>query len=104
MVAIQLLLLGPYRTPEGVAIVRRVSTDLGITSTSSGTTTLSGQMTEAAFEALFGVPAQRIPPSRPDYGDAGSPGGHKSGPISIPIELQPFVESITVAPPFRRMT
>jgi len=104
LVKVQILLRKEWRTPEGIATVKRIAASLGIAPTASGAASVSGAIESKAFEALFGVKARRLSP-RPRSGtDSGSPGSGDSGALRVPEPLQEYVGSITVAPPHLRMS
>jgi hypothetical protein len=98
-VKLQILLSAGHRKPEGISAVKSVLSSLGIAPTSSGLATISAEMSPHAFEKLSGVTAAEIAPSKPTATDFGRSAGHESPPLSVPQALQPFVASISVAPP-----
>lgn len=103
LVKLQLLLRKESRTPHGVASARQVALSLGIVPTASGIASLSAEMQDDAFESLFSQNLQRVEPRPPNATDFGSPGGSSAAVLDVPLALQPYVESITVAPPHIRM-
>jgi len=103
MIKVQILLRKIWRTPEGIAAVRKIAPSLGITPTASGAASLSGEIDAQAFESLFGQEAVEVSPRGPGASDFGTSGGAVSGELSAPEPLREYVESITVAPPHIRM-
>lgn len=102
-VKLQILLRKSWRTPEGIAAVKKIAASLGITPTASGTVTLSGEIEPQVFESLFRQRVQEIDPRPPGGLDFGTPGGVVPAPLDVPGALREYVESITVAPPYTRM-
>ncbi len=84
-------------------MVKKIAASLGITPTATGAVSVSGDIDPRAFRVLFGARVRKVNPRPPRGADSGSPGGPLSGPLSVPEPLQPYVESITVAPPHLRM-
>jgi hypothetical protein len=96
-IKIQILLCKNWRTPEGVAAVRKIAASLGIKETVTGVATVSGEIDHEAFASLFGHAPQDLnlqPPGQP-----GTFAGRDSEGLSIPNPLREYVESITIAPP-----
>ncbi len=102
-IKLQILLRKAWRTPEGLAAVKKIAESLGITPTASGAASVSAEIDPQAFESLFGQKAREAGPRPPGRWDFGSPGGAVSGPLGVPELLREYVESITVAPPHTRM-
>jgi len=102
-VKVQILLRKQWRTPEGIATVKTIAASLGITPTTSGIASVSGEMDSQAFKILFGAEIRRVRPRPPRGTHYGSPGGVVSGTLRIPEPLQEYVESVTVAPVHIRM-
>jgi hypothetical protein len=107
-VKLQVLLRPEWRTPDGVANVLSILQTLGINPTVSGQAAISAEAPPDAFELLFGPQAAQrvtqVPPRGPADRDSGRSGGQLSPDLSIPPALQPFVQSITTAPPHLYMT
>ncbi len=70
--------------------------------TAKGRVTLSADMTPRDFESVFGAPLTEVPPKPPGKTDFGHAGGAIAGDLNIPVPLQEFVQSISVAPPHLR--
>ena len=102
LVKLQLLLRKESRTPQGVAAAKGIALSLGIVPTASGFTSLSAEMQDEAFESLFKQNLRKVEPRAPSAADFGSPGGSSAGPLEVPTALQPYIESITIAPPYIR--
>ena len=84
--------------------MRGIAASLGITPTTSGAASVSGEITSEVFETLFGTKVRKVGPRPPGASDFGSPGGAASNVINVPEVLREYVESITVAPPHIRMS
>ena len=54
---------------------------IGITPTGSGSVSISGDMNSAEFQQLFAAKTE-----------------HSSDALAVPLQLAPFVESVTIAP------
>ena len=88
MIKLQVLLRKPWRNPEGIAKVRSLMQDLGITTTASGAASISAEVDPALVESIFGAKlgpreAQRTTAVRE---------------FPLPDSLREYAESITVAP------
>jgi len=103
MIKLQILLRQPWRNSEGVERVRGVASALGIKPTAEGRATISAEVGEQAFKAMFHTPAKPIPAQPPGGSDYGRSGGYISGDLPIPEPLKEYIESITVAPSHIRM-
>lgn len=103
MIKLQILIRQPWRTVEGVERVRGVASSLGIKPTAAGRATISAEVGEQGFEAMFHRPLQEVLPQPPGSSDFGRSGGYVSGDLPIPEPLKEYIESITVAPPYIRM-
>lgn len=102
MVKLQILLRQPWRTADGVERVRTLASALGIKPTAEGRATISGELGEQAFEAMFHTSLQKVSPQPPSTADFGRSGGYVADDLPIPDELKEYIESITVAPPYVR--
>jgi hypothetical protein len=99
LIKLQILLRRQYRTPEAADQVRKILLSLGLTPTAVGLATLSADAEPSRFESLFGVKTTEILPRPPGKTDFGASGGHVSPDLPVPATLQPYVESISAAPP-----
>jgi hypothetical protein len=98
-VVLQILLRKEWRTAEGIAVVRKLLTALGLKPTTSGLATISAEIDPELFEALFGVKATELAPRQPGASDFGTSGGHMSEDLTVPAQLAQHVQSISAAPP-----
>jgi hypothetical protein len=103
-VKLQVLLRPEWRNPQGLANVLSILPSLGIQPSVSGRVSISAEVSTESFERLFGVQAQEMPARGPAAQDLGQSGGHVSAELSVPQVLQPFVQSITAAPPHLYMS
>jgi hypothetical protein len=103
MVKLQILLRREWRNPDGIDRVKRIASSLGLTPTTAGLASVSAEISDADFQALFGKLLESIEPRPPGRGDFGSPGGYVSEPLLVPDSLQTYVESVSIAPPHTRM-
>ncbi|MGO9454346.1 MAG: hypothetical protein ACLQDV_25355 [Candidatus Binataceae bacterium] len=103
-IKLQLLLNPKWRTPEGIAQVKRVAQSLGITPTVTGAASISAEMESGPFEKLFVTKATPIAARKPTATDFGTSGGFTSAGLAVPETLSEFVQSVTVAPPHIRMS
>jgi hypothetical protein len=99
LVKLQVLLRREWRTPTGIAEVRRRLTLVGLQPTGSGLATISAETSLEHFESLFGVKAAEIAPRPPSGSDFGRSAGHISPELTVPQPLRDYVESISAAPP-----
>ena len=81
---LQILLRKEWRTPEGVAAVRKALQAIDAQATGSGAATVSAVMEADAFERRFG-PVPSVARLETDT-------------LEVPRPLRPYVESISVAP------
>lgn len=103
MIKLQILLRQPWRTPEGIELVRDLIKTMGMEPTTSGRTTLSAEIAEDSFEQIFHVPVTKIASRPPADRDFGRSGGAASDDLIVPKPLRKYIESITVAAPYFRM-
>jgi hypothetical protein len=99
LIKLQILLRRQCRTPEAADEVRKILLSLGLKPTAVGLATLSADAEPSRFESLFGMKATEILPQPPGKTDFGASGGHVSPDLPVPGPLQPYVESISAAPP-----
>jgi hypothetical protein len=97
-IKLQLLLNPKWRTPEGIAQVKRIAQSLGISPTVTGAASVSAEMEPEPFEKLFATKAIPIAARKPNATDFGTSGGFASGDLEVPAMLSEFVQSVTVAP------
>jgi hypothetical protein len=98
-IKIQLLLRKDWRNAAGIEEVRRILLSIGLQPTASGLATLSAEATSEQFESVFGVKPEERSPRPPSGADFGQSGGFVSPALSVPAALEPYVESISAAPP-----
>lgn len=102
---VTLLLRKELRTQSTITRVQEIASGLGLVPTTIGRVSISAKVLVEDFVKLFQVSPKRISPSPPGQGDFGSPGGFEvEEEIPIPKSLTPFVETITVMPPARRVS
>jgi hypothetical protein len=97
MPKLQILLRKEYRKPEGIAAVKQIVSGFGIEPTSTGLASLSGEISQEAFESMFSSTAR--PSSPPMTVEAGGASNSEYRELPVPERLREYVESITVAPP-----
>jgi hypothetical protein len=102
-VKLQILIRPTCRTEQGIARIRELLTEMQITITASGQTTISAEMSVTEFENLFGTTLSAAESRGPGESDFGRSGGFTSGRLQVPVPLQEYVESIAVSPPHMRM-
>lgn len=103
MINIAMMLKPSSRTPEGVAYVQSIANKLGFLPTTKGERSVSFRIDAEAFQRVFGLSAQPLPPLPSTDSDFGAPGGYSiSAELIVPSELQEYVESIVIVPPARR--
>jgi hypothetical protein len=103
MIKLQILLHEPRRTSEDIERVRELIESMGIEPTSSGSATLSAEITDDLFQELFNVPVTKVSSRAPANRDFGRSGGSVSDDLIVPEPLRKYVESITVVSPYLRM-
>jgi len=97
MPKVQILLRKEYRKPDGVAAVKEIMNRVGIKATGTGFASLSGEISQEAFESMFS-PERIASPERMPTGPGGI-GGREYQDLPVPEQLKEYVENITVAPP-----
>jgi hypothetical protein len=102
-VKLQLLLRREWRNAEGIDHAKRLAPTIGLNITAAGAASVSAETGPADFERIFGTRVEEIAPRPPGQQDFGSPGGYAAGDLPVPEPLQPYVETISVAPPYTRM-
>ncbi len=98
MLKLQILLRKEYRKPEGIAAVKQIVSGLGIEPTSTGLASLSGQISQEAFESMFSSTVRASSP-QPMTAEPGGASNSEYRELPVPEPLKDYVESITVAPP-----
>jgi len=98
MPKLQILLRKEYRKPEGIAAVNQIVSGLGIRPTGTGFASLSGEISQQAFESMFSS-SERTGSPQPMTTEPGSAGSSEYRELPVPEALKDYVESITVAPP-----
>ncbi len=98
-IKLQLLLNPKWRTPEGIAEVKRIAQSLGISPTVAGAASVSAEMEAEPFEKLFATKATPIIAREPTATDFGTSGGFAARDLAVPETLSEFVQSVTVAAP-----
>ncbi len=76
MIKIQVLLLRPWRTAEGVERVRALVAELGMKPTAEGRATISAEIGRDEFATLFQRSVEEIEPQARSDRDFGRSGGH----------------------------
>jgi len=103
-VAIGITLKKEKRFNQDMRQVMEVARSMGFEVTKKGLATLSLRTSPKTFEKIFGVAPTPVSSMQPSNSDAGAPAGVMvEGTLPIPIELQDFVEAISVVPPARRL-
>ena len=97
MPKVQILLRKEYRKPDGVAAVKEIMNRVGIKATGTGFASLSGEISQEAFESMFS-PERIASPERMPTGPGGI-GSREYQDLPVPEQLKEYVENITVAPP-----
>lgn len=90
-IALQLLVKPEHRTDQGIQRVRNALESAGLRVTAVGRATASARISAGTFEQTFG---QAVPSTAADAG----PSQSDETDLPVPPALQPYVQSITVAP------
>ena len=91
------------RKPAAIAEIQKIAQSLGFLASATGRASISFRIDPEAFERVFGVSAQPVPPRPANERDFGAPGGDVvDAELTVPQELRPYVETIGVMPPGRR--
>jgi hypothetical protein len=85
-VKLQVLLHSQHRNPDGLAKVKQASAALGIRPTAQGEATISADVDEHTYKAIFG--------EEPATQDT----SFERGSLPIPESLKEYVQSISIAP------
>ena len=91
------------RTSEGMARVNKLLRNMGVAITSSGLATISANVKERHFKALFKTSALRVSSQPIGEFDFGSSPGFKTEPLPIPEEFRDCIENISASPAYTRM-
>ncbi len=102
VIPISLTLRSEARTLEGVAQVEQAASALGMKPIAAGRSTVSCRVSFEKFAELFGRPALLAVSLPPGSADQGTPGGYMAVDLSVPVELEKWVESLSVTPPATR--
>jgi hypothetical protein len=104
MVQLQILPKKEYRNPAGIELLRSKLKSAGLNFISAGYASISAEIDEVSFGELLGSKLRVIEPKPSGDRDFGAAGGYAAdSAIVIPSSLAPWVESITIAPPFIRI-
>ncbi len=103
LIKLQFLIRQSWRNPEGLRRIQGLLSRLKLEITTTGLVSFTAQMRWRDFAKLFGAPAARVAPNPPSQFDFGRSGGSTKSQLTIPHQLQEYIESISVAPPHIRL-